>query len=336
MSRRDWITLYPCLMRRQLLAPATPAQDAPLLTTTINDVRLGSCAIDLEGFALALAATGLCPSIEDARERIAAHILAEREDVELEIGELLRQRVLGRKPGRPADAVLIDDHVGRYVWKWYPRALGLADTVWALVPLICATIDPDDIDPQPADNAAAMWAHLTGGDKVRYQGPEQQTTFRNERGEQIGNRTVFRPGETLTEHPVIRGRERALFESTLTGHGPLWRYWLRGLPARLLEVNQLAKRLTAADEACSIEEITKAIAARQEYVDTETEKQRAEHDARHAATLKYARAAYAKHVRRDARGGPDAIKHRWRERAEARARAINSTARSARYKPVGK
>lgn len=317
MSRRNWITLYPCLMRRQLLGPATPEPDAPLVTEAINDVRIGNCKIDLEGLALALTATGLCPSIEEARERIAARIVAEREDVELEIGELLKRRVLGHKPGRPADAVLLDDHVARYVRKWYPRALELAATVHALMPVAWDSIDPDDIDP-PIDYAAAMWNKLTAPEPVTYVGPEQRLILRNKRGEQIGGRTVFRPGETLTEHAVIHGRERALFETTRTAHGPLWRYWLRRLPNRLLDVNKLAERITAADESCSIKEIAKAIAARQEYINTETEKQRTEHDDRHATNLRYARAANAKHARRDARGGRSAIERRWRERSARR------------------
>jgi hypothetical protein len=279
------ITLYPCLTRRTILETAKTA-GVPVTTQTFNDVRIAAWPLDLAGFALALTATNLCPSIEEARERIAARIVAEREDVELEIGDLLKQRVLGQKRGRQADAILIDDHVSRYVWKWYPRALELAATVRAFTPVAWDPIDPDDIDPPTIDYAAVMWNKLTAPEGVVYEGPEQQIAFRNERGEQIGNQTVFRPGERLTEAPVIHGRERALFEEKRTKHGPLWRYWLRGLPARLLEANKLAARLTAADEACSIDEITTALAARQEYVTKETGKQRAAHDAQHADTIK--------------------------------------------------
>jgi hypothetical protein len=280
MARLGWISLSPCLMRRQILGPETPEADAPLAIGSLNDVRLGTCKIDLDGFVLALAATGLCPSVEDARARIEARIVGRLEDIELAIGELLTQRVIGRKSGRPTTPVLIDDHVERYLRKWYPRALELVSTVRAFQPFVCPAADPDELDPPVVDHAAAMWERLTRPPSVTYTGPAQRVTFSDE-----DIRTILEPGDVLTETPVIRGRERVLFETAITRHGPLWRYWLRRLPGAQIGVNKLAERLTAADEACSIDEIMKSLAARQSYVQTEMDRMRAEHDARHAKTV---------------------------------------------------
>jgi hypothetical protein len=80
---------------------------------------------------------------------------------------------------------------------------------------------------------------------------------------------------------------------------------------------QLAYRFLAHETRLTIGQIETALRPHQAAVSAIVVAE----DAAHETRLKYARSAYAKHVRREARGGAEAIAQRWHARAETRRKA---------------